>query len=524
MNLPQEALPATAASESKPAAACVLPRPLQAAERTHRRAEGAVCIGLMTLIALLVHGYHFGLEDQDVYVTAIKKLVAPGLYPHNAQFFILPMRTMGTQFDRIFAFFVHYAGLSVASSVFLGYLLSNVLIFLGLWQIAQLCLPSAAARWSAMLMVASLLTLPVAGTALYLVDQYLHPRALATAGLLLAIAAALQKRWLRMALCLVFAFLMHPLMTVFGVSFLFFLCVRVPRRLGTFAGVALPFLSPLPPAWYHAVRVRTFYFLWQWKWYELLGAAGPFVLLWFYHRLAKQRGLPLLARLCSRLIAFGLFQFALALALTLPPPLLRLACYEPMRWLHLFYLIFVFITGALIGEYLLRRSAWRWLVLFLPIAGGMFLAQRALFPNSSHLELGLGDASRSRNEWVRAYDWIRRNTPTDAYFVMSPRYMREPGQEYHGFRVLAERSMLADDGKDAGEAAVFPQLLPTWEEQVRPRRRWRYFMKSDLQGLSRSFGVDWAIVTENAKHPLSPELAGSCRYRSPHLCVLRIMD
>jgi len=36
--------------------------------------------------------------------------------------------------------------------------------------------------------ISALLTLPVAGTALYLDDQYLHPRALATAAILAAIA------------------------------------------------------------------------------------------------------------------------------------------------------------------------------------------------------------------------------------------------------------------------------------------------------------------------------------------------
>ena len=66
-------------------------------------------------------------------------------------------------------------------------------------------------------------TLPVAGTALNMADQHLHPRNLATAMILLAVWRILDgKRWQAVPLLLV-AFLMHPLMAAMGISFCFFL-------------------------------------------------------------------------------------------------------------------------------------------------------------------------------------------------------------------------------------------------------------------------------------------------------------
>src|SRR5208282_2823302 len=69
----------------------------------------------------------------------------------------------------------------------------------------------------------AMLTLPVAGTALYLVDQHLHPRNVATALILLAVSRILAgKRWQAVPL-LALSFLLHPIMAAMGISFCFFL-------------------------------------------------------------------------------------------------------------------------------------------------------------------------------------------------------------------------------------------------------------------------------------------------------------
>ena len=68
-------------------------------------------------------------------------------------------------------------------------------------------------------MIAALLTLPIAGTALYIVDQYLNPRNLAAFAGVFMLARTLEKKYLRAFLWLVFAAAMHPLMWVFPCSF-----------------------------------------------------------------------------------------------------------------------------------------------------------------------------------------------------------------------------------------------------------------------------------------------------------------
>ena len=51
---------------------------------------GPRTIGLLSLLsaaAVLVHGYHPFIEDAEIYVPGIKKLLNPALYPYNAVFF-----------------------------------------------------------------------------------------------------------------------------------------------------------------------------------------------------------------------------------------------------------------------------------------------------------------------------------------------------------------------------------------------------------------------------------------------------
>ena len=46
----------------------------------------------LTLLALLVHGYHPGAEDDGVYLPAIKHDLNPALYPHDSDFFTLQLQ------------------------------------------------------------------------------------------------------------------------------------------------------------------------------------------------------------------------------------------------------------------------------------------------------------------------------------------------------------------------------------------------------------------------------------------------
>ena len=523
-------------------------------------------------------GYHPGFEDDGIYLTAVKSDLNPVLYPHNSDFFKLQLKA--TIFDQSVAAFVRWTGIPLAVTELLWQFAAIFLVLFACWTIARKLFAEPRAQWVGVALVAAMFTLPVAGTALNLMDQHLHPRALATGFILLAISAILDgEKWRTLPLLLLAA-LLHPLMTAFGISFCFFLVLttlestpawmrngqwasggsmaekasekglhlgecRKDKTAGakaqrlffgicgttkvvpcyktgsvlSFSAVSVIFiplgliLEPPSPSWRSAIDARKYLQLFQWQWYEWLGALAPLLLFWLLWRIARKRGETLLARFALAVLLYGVFHMLLATVILGTPALLRFIPLQPMRFLHLIYFFLVLMAGCLVGKYLLKASVWRWAVFLAAINGGMFLAQRPLFAHSEPLAL---PGTSSANPWLQAFSWIRQNTPTDAYFALDPEYLAAPEENYHSFRALAERSQLADDIKDGSVVTLLPELAPEWARQVEAQRGWSRFQLADFERLKAEFGVNWALVSY-------PQPTGlDCKWHNGSLAVCKI--
>jgi hypothetical protein len=476
---------------------------------------------LFTLLAFLVMGYHPGLEDDGVYLTAVKADLNPSLFPHDSEFFRLQLQA--SFFDGWIAHFVKWTGIPLAwAELFWQF----AALFLILWvarRIAGQLFPGRPAQWAAVAMVAAMFTLPVAGTALNIADQHLHPRNLATALILAAVSRILEgKRWQALPL-LALAFLLHPIMAAFGISF----CVCEALVLARPAGFRLRavegslvaaaplgwIFAPASPAWRQALNTRSYFFLYRWSWYEWLGALAPLFLFWVLWRVANRRGETRLADFSLAVFAYGIFQQLVAMVMLTPDALARLAPLQPMRYLQLVYIFMALAAGGLLGRFLLKASAWRWAIYLLVFNGGMFLVQWELIDEGAHLEL---PSTVSANPWLQAFAWIRQNTPDGAYFALDPQYLSAPGEGFHSFRALAERSQLSDGDKDAAVATQVPSLARTWQRQQLAQAGWASFQLAEFERLKTEFGVDWVLVS----YPAPPGLG--CRWHNGALAVCQI--
>jgi hypothetical protein len=470
---------------------------------------------LTTILALLIQGYHPGLEDDAFYLAAIKRDLNPALFPHDADFFRLQFQA--TIFDKAVAASVRLTHPPLGVAVFVWQFVTILLILWGCLAIARRCFSAPHTQWAAVAMVAVLLSIPVSGTGISLVDQYLHPRAVATAAVLGAIVAILKEERLLAGILLALAFVTHAIMATFGISFCIFLAWnKKDQELAKLAVILLPLgwiFEPASNAWRQAAATRNFYFLGRWHWYEWVGVFAPLVLLALFAQIARHNQSAVLARLASRLVYFGIFQMVVALVIMLPPSFERLRPFEPMRYLQLVYLLMFLMAGGLIGQFVLGKRVYRWLLLFVPLSLVMFYAQRQIYPSTAHFEL---PGAPPGNDWVAAFDWVRLNTPTDSLFALDPYYMELPGEDYHGFRALAERSALADIVKDGGMAARVPPLAPRWLREVDATRGWRNFHANDFQSLKNSFGVNWVVLAQ-------PGVAGMrCPYQNRGVLVCRV--
>jgi hypothetical protein len=473
-----------------------------------------VLLLLLTFAALLVHGYHPWAEDGELYLPGVEKLLNPALFPFNSRFFEPHARS--TLFPNLIADSVRLTHLRLETVLFIWQLASIFLFLLACWELSRRCFPSPRAQWAGVALATALLTMPVAGTALYLMDQYVNPRNLVAFAMIFAIVKVLDRKYAQAGLFLLAAATIHPLMPVFALSYcvLIVLLRKLEMRPGALA-LLLPFgltLNP-PSKSYHVVAQKfAYFFVTRWAWYEWLGALAPLAILWWFTRIARARGLRNLDLLCRALIIYEVLFIPPALVLSTVPRFEALARLQPMRCLYITYALMLLFGGGLLADYMLKNRWWRWAALFVPLCAGMFIAQRSLFPASAHIEW---PGVAPRNPWLQAFVWIRHNTPGDAIFALDPEHMQIAGEDHQGFRAVAQRSMLADD-HDSGAVSMFPVIADDWLQQTQALAGWEKFQLRDFRRLQAQYGVSWVVLQQ-------PGVAGlECPYENRSVLVCRI--
>jgi hypothetical protein len=468
----------------------------------------------LTAGAVLIHGYHGAAEDAEIYLPGVLQHLNPALFPANAQFF--NSHAGMTLFPALVSGSIRLLHMPVGTVLLLWYVATIFALLLACLRIARLCFGEKPAAWCGVAMVASLLTLPVAGTALYIMDQYVTSRSFSTAASMLALAGILERRYLTAGMWVAFTAAVHPLMSLFlAVLVALLLTLDWAARLQPlfFALLPLSLFPPVSQIYRRVMQAHPYFLLTNWAWYEWLGMLAPLAILAATAAMSRRGRHGPMVRLLIALVAFEMFWVGWALVISVPGPLERFSEIQPMRCLLLVYILLFLLGGCLLGEWVLRKRAWRWAVLFVPLCAGMAFAQVQLFPDSRHLEWPWGSPG---NLWVEGFDWIRTHTPQSAYFALDPDYERLPGEDVHGFRAIAQRSMLADNGKDSGAVSMFPALAGEWSEQVEARRGWKQFQRADFARLKARYRVDWVVLQQPGTRGLS------CPYQNLRILVCRV--
>jgi hypothetical protein len=483
-----------------------------------KRVPRGVALLLLAAIAVLVHGYHLGADDAAIYVPAIKHVADPSLYPFGSEFFMSHAHL--SLFSDIVGDSARLTRLPIDLVVFAWHLGTIWLMLLAAWNLAALCFEGEGARWGAVILLAALFSVPVAGTALVIMDPYVTARSLSTPATIFAIACFVAGRRKQAAVWLLLTALVHPQMSVYAL--VFFACFTIVRRWAALepavlaAPLAIPLLYPFEAATGPARQTllsRTYFFVGNWTWYEWVGVFAPVALLWWFSSINPRGARPAFRSFAAALVPFALLSTVAGVILGIPAWLENYTRLQPMRSFHLVYVIFFVMLGGLLQEYVLAAKRWRWVALFLPLAAGMWILQWSSFPASPHVEW---PGAHSSNTWTSAFLWIRDNTPKTAVFALDPNYMLSPGEDMHGFRAVAERSMLADAVKDSGAVSLFPSLAGEWSRETQSEKGWANFRVEDFQRLATEYPVTW-IVTRD------PVPAGmDCPYDNLALSVCRI--
>jgi hypothetical protein len=224
---------------------------------------------LITVAAIAVHGYHPYVEDAEIYVPGIKKALNPELYPYNTGFFASHAHL--TLFPELIAWSVRITHLPFDWALLLWQIAAIFMLLLGCWHLGRLCFADQRAKWGSVALVAALLTIPVAGTALYIMDQYVTSRALSTPAVLFLIVNTAERKLWRAGLWALFTASIHPLMAVFGLAYAVVMSVvgrQVSKQHLPGALLLIPFFPPMSDAYRQVLQSRSYFFLVRWQWFE----------------------------------------------------------------------------------------------------------------------------------------------------------------------------------------------------------------------------------------------------------------
>ena len=473
---------------------------------------------LLTLASFFANGYHYATDDGAIYLPDILQRLHPAMFHANAAFF----HAHGSLsiFPILAGLPAEWLGGSVAWSVLLWQIFGLFLLLASAFRLAEHMFSSSRAAWSAVLVLAFVPCLFVAGTSIPIMDPYFTARTISTPLTLVAFVSAVTgKRMIALA-SLALAFTVHPLMSVFatmliGAYYLSELTIRIPDRVPVYASAL-----PLGLAWgrvqepyRQTMQSRTFFFASRWTAIEWAGVFIPLAILFYLWRVPTRATTPLLRRVCGGAFFCGSLATIFFLIISLIPGFESFVRLQPMRGFQLIYIVLFLLVGGFLGEYVLRARTWRWSLVLLALAAMDVTIDKATYPESAHIEWPW---AQTGNAWLQGFEWVRKNTPEDALFALPPEYMHAPGEDAHGFRAIAQRSALADQIKDSGVVSMFPELAPEWKRQMDAQAGWSAFTPADFHRLARDYEVSWVIVQLKQSSGLD------CRYHNASIAVCHV--
>jgi hypothetical protein len=511
--------------------------------RSDRAAAFAV-VSAATALAVGIEGYHPYAEDGGIYVAGVKRLLDAGLYPHDAAFAMEPARW--SLFAPMVAALVRVTHVPLPWMLLALHVATVWATLFGTWMLAARCFARAEARAGAVVLLACWLGLPVAGTALYVMDPYLTARSLATPAMLLAMVGALEatawkegslwprrRGWMTWMVGLAACAMMHPLTALYAtIATVVLACLRARHsevRIGGTAALCVTaiaaaacaqmFVPAETAAYLQAALSRSYWFLSQWRWYEMVGLAAPVAILgavgWLSRRGEKWNNESGATRALARMavIAAALACGVVVLFAREDATRHLVARMQPLRMFQMVYVVMVMVIGGRLGDIVVGRSAWRWAASVTVLGGVMFGAARAEYAHTSHLELPW---THSRNAWVQGFEWVRGNTPKDGLFAMDADYIHAPGEDAQNFRAIAERSVLPDASKDGGEASIAPDLAKAWAQGVAAQDGLSAISDGERVARLTPLGVTWIVLDAGARTQFE------CPYASAQVRVCRI--
>jgi hypothetical protein len=457
---------------------------------------------VVTMGALLLHGYHPYIVDASIYLVGIEKNIDPALFPRDNALVLAHAHL--SIFSILMASMVRALHLSLPVLLFAVYIGLLLFLFALCYKLGERVFHSSRAGWGAALLMAVCMPVPVAATSLLLIDPYLSSRSFSTDLALLALLASIDNRWTLALLSCAATIAFHPLMGAYLAIYLLIhslvqrqrwrlVAVTCTGALILCGAIALLTLhTSVTTSYREAVLGRSYYFLADWKWFEIAGLLMPLLLLGITARYAGVR--TPLGRLAATCVLVGGTSVVCCACFVHPAGPYFLTRLQLLRTFHILYALGVVMLGGAAAKLCRGRRQMAWLGLLGIVGLGMLLLQRREYRSLPDVEW---PGAAVTNPWERGLFWVRGHTPDSALFAMDPQLMFFDDDAIPGFRVIAQRSILTDI-KDEGLASLFPPLAPVWAKRLERERGLDEETDAQRRAKLSGTGVQWLLLSPSA--------------------------
>jgi hypothetical protein len=447
-------------------------------------------------------GYRYGVSDQAYYASAVLKARTPSLFPRDS-----PMLAAQSSFlasDKILA------GLSRAFHLDLPalFLVTQVVTLLVLAAAATAFGRALGFSWPATSLFLALLTLRhhITGTGANTLEGYMHPRMLAFALGLVALAAVLRRRPGIVVVGLAGAGLAHPTTAAwFAIAALVATFIDRPAwrlaLVGTAAALAVGaawtvvagplsgHLVSMDAAWLAVIADRDYLFSSGWPasaWAVNLGYLA-FIVFSYGRRVARGHAVR-----GERALIAGWLALVVVFLASLPFETRAVALVIQAQVNRVFWLLDVAATAYIawwllagpLGSTRARRALVLGLVLALSTVRGTYVVSQA--GGRRLIDVGLPDTP-----WTAAMTWLSEQSPT-WNVLADPAHAWKYGSSV---RVAAARDTVLEIGKDPAMAIYDRATAVRVAARERALSGFDAFTTDDVRRVSRQFSVDVVVMT-----------------------------
>jgi hypothetical protein len=481
------------------------------------RGRAALALGLVAfalLATLNTGGYRYGVGDQAFYAPAVEAALHLALFPHDRP--IIDAQGRLELFDTVSAVAVRATGLPLPWVFALGYLAGLLLLGLAATLIGR----RIYATWWGVAALGLALTFRhrIAKTGVNTLEGYLHPRMLAWAVGLAAVAAFLRGRYWLMAALVVAASVLHPTIGAwFAVWLTIALAVAEPRWLRPLAALAAlgalavawavlwgPLagrLVRMDEAWLAVLASKDYLFPDRWPldaW--LVNLAYPIVIVLVYRvrrraglASARETGLVVgsLALVAAFLATLPLVAAGVALAVQLQIP--------RMFW-FLDFLATVYVVWALTEHPGWRLARWRVATVAVLAAASLGRGVYVTIVDGGRRPGGaavvrLGPA---QTDWEQVMRWLQ-TTPAGSNVLADPGHAWRYGTSV---RAAALRDVYLEEVKDSAIAIYSRDVAMRVADRIRALGPFDALTAAQAQALAAKYDLDYLVTERDVDLPI----------------------